>query len=229
MYTGHNKTLKTQTNAGIWDQLLALEWIQEHIEYFQGDHKHVTIAGFDSGATSVGLHLISPKSRRLFHQAIMMSGSVYTQLISTRSECNNDVAQMWAQMASTISCGQEWSAKTLKCMKRASIEEILKLINPLGSISTGPEIVMDPTDDLFPFDTLSEAIDQIHTSRLAIMIGSTDDEGSQVLPMMNGKLFNQFISDHQLSRNEAIEQMVQFASKLVPPRGCNYNKVNGKD
>nr|XP_046913589.1 acetylcholinesterase-like [Dermatophagoides farinae] len=230
MYIGHqNQTLKTQTNAGIWDQLLALEWIQEHIEYFQGDSKHVTIAGFDSGATSVGLHLMSPKSRRLFQQAIMMSGSVYTQLISARSACNMNVAQMWAQMASTISCGHEWTAKTLKCLKQASIDKILQLINPFGPVSTGPEIVMDQTDDLFPFDTLSEAIDQIDTSKMVIMIGSTDDEGSQVLPMMNDKLFQQFISDQQLSWNEAIEQMVQLTSKLVPPRGCNHNKVNGDD
>ncbi|CAH8494807.1 unnamed protein product [Schistosoma turkestanicum] len=68
-------------NYGLWDQLLAITWVKQNIEWFHGDPDKITLMGESAGAASVGLHLISPltRERYLFSQAIMMSGSDLSQ------------------------------------------------------------------------------------------------------------------------------------------------------
>ena len=61
-------------NFGMLDQVQALKWVKENIEHFGGDPSKVTIFGLSAGATSVTLHLLSPLSKGLFHQAIAESG-----------------------------------------------------------------------------------------------------------------------------------------------------------
>jgi len=62
-------------NAGLFDQLLGLQWIQNNIAAFGGDPGNVTLFGESAGSVSVSLHLLSPLSRDLFHRAILQSGT----------------------------------------------------------------------------------------------------------------------------------------------------------
>ena len=56
------------------DQVEALKWVKENIKNFGGDPRKVTIFGESAGGISVRLHLLSPLSKGLFHQAIAESG-----------------------------------------------------------------------------------------------------------------------------------------------------------
>ena len=49
-------------NAGLFDQTLALQWVQENIAAFGGNPNQVTIFGQSAGAASTGLHTVSPVS-----------------------------------------------------------------------------------------------------------------------------------------------------------------------
>ncbi|OHF00365.1 carboxylesterase [Colletotrichum orchidophilum] len=62
-------------NLGLLDQRALLEWVQRNIGKFGGDEGSVTVMGFSAGAHSLGHHLLSPPSRRLFHRAILESGA----------------------------------------------------------------------------------------------------------------------------------------------------------
>lgn len=52
-------------NAGIFDQIEALRWVNKHIANFGGDPSRVTIAGESAGSASVTLLLLAPQARGL--------------------------------------------------------------------------------------------------------------------------------------------------------------------
>jgi len=64
-------------NAGILDQIAALEWVRDHIEAFGGDPENVTLFGESAGGMSVGTLLGTPRAAGLFHRAIAQSGAAH--------------------------------------------------------------------------------------------------------------------------------------------------------
>lgn len=67
--------LKGVSNAGLRDQILALQWVQAHIADFGGDPGNVTVFGESAGGMSIACLLASPLAKGLFHRAIIQSGS----------------------------------------------------------------------------------------------------------------------------------------------------------
>jgi para-nitrobenzyl esterase len=62
-------------NLGLLDQIAALKWVKENIAAFGGDPNNVTLFGQSAGAGSVGMLMVMPSARGLFHKAIMESGT----------------------------------------------------------------------------------------------------------------------------------------------------------
>ena len=60
-------------NYGLYDQVAALQWVQNNIEAFGGDKGNVTILGQSAGAISVQHLCFSPMVKGLFHRAFMAS------------------------------------------------------------------------------------------------------------------------------------------------------------
>ena len=50
-------------NAGIFDQIEALRWVNKHIRSFGGDPNRITIAGQSAGSASVSLLLLAPQAK----------------------------------------------------------------------------------------------------------------------------------------------------------------------
>lgn len=47
-------------NLGLLDQVAALHWIKENIEYFGGDRNSITLMGHTTGAACINFLMISP-------------------------------------------------------------------------------------------------------------------------------------------------------------------------
>ncbi|XP_063921663.1 juvenile hormone esterase-like [Zophobas morio] len=62
-------------NTGIKDQVAALKWVRDNIAKFGGDASRVTIFGESSGANCVSLLQLCPRTKGLYHQVIVQSGS----------------------------------------------------------------------------------------------------------------------------------------------------------
>ena len=61
-------------NAGLFDQVMALEWVRDNIAAFGGNPDNVTLFGESAGAVSVSMHLLSPLSSYI---SLSLSLSIY--------------------------------------------------------------------------------------------------------------------------------------------------------
>ena len=66
-----------KANVGMLDQIIALEWIRNNIEYFGGDPENVTIFGESAGGASVCTLMAMPKAKGLFKRVIAQSGAAH--------------------------------------------------------------------------------------------------------------------------------------------------------
>lgn len=78
--------LEAVTNAGLRDQVAALEWVSENIEAFAGDPGKVTIFGESAGGFSVCSLLACPAASDLFHGAIVQSGGADFAITPSEAE-----------------------------------------------------------------------------------------------------------------------------------------------
>jgi carboxylesterase type B len=54
-----------KANFGLWDQIAALEWIQDNVRQFGGDPGNVTLLGHGTGAACINLLMTSAVSHKI--------------------------------------------------------------------------------------------------------------------------------------------------------------------
>lgn len=112
-------------NAGLFDQLMALEWVRDNIAYFGGNPHNVTLFGESAGAVSVSLHLLSPLSRNLFSQAIMQSGGATAPwAIIDRQKS----IQRGLRLAEAVNCphSRDDLGAVIECLRNKDALELVK-------------------------------------------------------------------------------------------------------
>jgi para-nitrobenzyl esterase len=164
----------TSGNYGLLDQQAALRWVRDNIGRFGGDPNNVTLAGTSAGGASVGLHLVSPGSRGLYHRAILQSAYLTTMRLTTRDE-SLATGEAWA---TAIGCTDP--QQVLACMRSKTGDQVLTAISPgtLQVVAPPNRIYWEPVVDGIVIPDQPRALfEQGAFERVPTVIGFNRDEG----------------------------------------------------
>lgn len=166
-------------NMAFWDQTLALEWVQQNIRYFGGNPKQVTIAGCSAGSWSISAHILSPISRNLYQNAIMMSGSIQNQVLS-----REDFIDLWLRRIRATGCATDSdhsiSQKLIDCINQMNENELLKVIDADNLIFNGYTVV---DGEFLPDHPIKMLRDGNHKKDFSLLLSTDKDEGSAFMQM----------------------------------------------
>lgn len=96
---------------------LAIRWTRDNISFFGGDPDRITLSGHSTGATAVDLLSLSPVTRDLFSQAIILSGTSNCEYLDMNPTLLRTILIEYAKHL-----GAEITGKTKKEVNRQVLE-----------------------------------------------------------------------------------------------------------
>lgn len=161
-------------NAGMFDQMMALQWIRDNIAAFGGNPNNITLFGESAGAVSVSLHLLSPLSRNLFSQAIMESGSATAPwAIISREES----ILRGLRLAEAVQCPHDRSqlGAVIECLRKKDPTELVN--NEWGTLGICEFPFVPVIDGAFLDEHPVRAMSNKNFKKTNILMGSNTEEG----------------------------------------------------
>ncbi|XP_013790879.1 acetylcholinesterase-like [Limulus polyphemus] len=194
-------------NVGLFDQLMALEWINKNIVYFGGDSGKVTIFGESAGASSVSLHLLSPLSKGLFNNAIMESGSI---LNSWSFHDRETAINQGLLLAEAVNCSHDPRDldSTMECLRNADPLHLVK-VDWIG-FNFSDFLFTPVIDGIFLLDIPETLLNENTTKRQNLLVGNNQNEGSYFLVYY----FPEILKEEQVGVTR--KQFHKLVEKVIP-------------
>uniref|UniRef100_F6UTQ2 Carboxylic ester hydrolase n=1 Tax=Ciona intestinalis TaxID=7719 RepID=F6UTQ2_CIOIN len=189
-------------NTGLLDQVKALEWVRDNIQAFGGDPEKVTIFGQSSGGFSVSAHMLSPRSRGLFHRAFAMSGVAILPYNDPEFSKKNPAADA-LKLAEKLGCEFWDNAHTSTCLRNhVTTSEMLAATKSL-QMRFGTNIDVDFFPDFPRHRLTANAFNKSIPLMLGVVSGEMDFIlGEKMIPNYNKVSSHTPKSAESLIRND---------------------------
>ncbi|CAD5112717.1 DgyrCDS1935 [Dimorphilus gyrociliatus] len=109
-------------NYGLYDQVMALEWVKENIASFGGNPNSVTIFGSSAGGSSVGLLYLSPyvRKKNIFQKVIAQSGTA-NAFWASHFETKMHLINRASKISAYLNC----SLDDMACLKKVDWRNLI--------------------------------------------------------------------------------------------------------
>lgn len=202
------------SNCGVSDQILAIQWIHDNIAAFGGDPKRVTIAGESAGAASVVNMMAAPQVRGMFSQAIAQSPLPNCIMTHKQARANIDLFLE----------GMGWTEEDLPKLRTIDPFELLKGNNYVAELHQykNPGIFLPGPiqDDLIPVRPI-DAIRKGSARGVNLIIGTNMNEGTMFVHPEKTGFPNSWAMVAEMFENNG------HAAEL--PRVISYYQPSAKD
>ncbi|XP_045183374.2 carboxylesterase 5A-like [Mercenaria mercenaria] len=155
-------------NQGLWDQHLALKWIQNNIDRFHGDKNDVTLFGQSAGGSSALLQALYPGNKGYFRRVIAESGTPLAPWAI------KDIASA-EKYLNDIDCPPNTN-ETLPCLQSKSPMMLLYNKANLGPVIDGEFLIASPEEILLEHSPRTAPARNMFAS-VDILLGFNDMDG----------------------------------------------------
>lgn len=115
----------TSGNNGLLDQIEAIRWVYENVEYFGGDPQQITVLGSSAGAKSIAALLTIPYMQKYFQKAILMSGAYQSirsiETAKAMAQRYLDILQIPVEQLPQLSLSTILEAQKILCSQEGSV------------------------------------------------------------------------------------------------------------
>lgn len=204
----HAPELDIHGNMGLYDQIMALNWVHENIVAFGGDSKRVTVMGRFSGSMSISALITAPNQsllmsridsqEPLFSRAALLSGIAVDEWIIDARQ-HERAAQLFDPANNNSLVAHCAGSNQHSCLKNVPLQQLLESAGHGWRLIPDGELVVRHGS---PADAIQQGRFSTHLD--ALMLGETGTEGTLCLYrhlLMRNKYAN-LIEKNKLTRSE---------------------------
>ena len=204
-------------NFGIWDMILALEWVKDNIGSFGGDPNRVTILGESGGGAAVFSLVTSPLTNSLFSKAIAASGYP----VAPESTYTKADAVYGQKFKKDLNCTEGEASVIEECLKGKTAEQIFDHLPPYYGDS-GNE-----SHWIFPFNTkfndYIRVIDNITIIESITHFEKYNKDGR--LQLLIGNTAQELPAGEQVKTQKSMEAFLEPRINSFDPTGVAFTKL----